>query len=238
MDEIFYSKDNLDNYLKQLGKVYRQLNGKNTEAEIVLIGGAAIVSGFGFRYSTTDIDAYIIASSALKDAINIVGDENGLKPGWLNDDFKHTASYSDKIPLYSVHYRTFSNILHVRTMPGAYIAAMKLASYRPYKYDRSDVIGVILEDDLQKEDIITAINNLYGSIDALRHSADVKKFLDEIYKSDDLKRLYDNERNEEKSSFTILKNAEKYGEKLSTDNIEDVIKQARKRAAEKRDNNT
>ena len=47
------------------------------------------------------------------------------------------------------------NILHVRTMPGAYIIAMKLASLRPYKYDRSDIIGVISEEKISKEDIIT-----------------------------------------------------------------------------------
>ena len=54
------------------------------------------------------------------------------------------------------------NILHVRTMPGAYIIAMKLASLRPYKYDRSDIIGVISEEKISKEDIITAVENLYG----------------------------------------------------------------------------
>ena len=233
-NDIFYSKENLDNYLKQLGKKFRKLNGKYTDAEIILIGGAAIVSRFGFRNSTTDIDAFIRASSVMKDAINIVGDENGLKSGWLNDDFKKTRSYSDKIPQYSIPYKTFSNILHVRTMPGPYIIAMKLASLRPYKYDRSDIIGVISEEKISKEDIITAVENLYGSIDSLQHSKEAVAFLDEIYGAIDLKNLYDEERSSERKNFQLLKNAEAYGEQLSADNLSEVLERAKKIASERK----
>lgn len=223
-DEKNYSKNNLDEYLKELGKAFRKLNGKTMEAEIILIGGAAIVSNYNFRKSTTDIDAYIRASSAMKDAINIVGDSNGLKTGWLNDDFKKTASFSPKIPQYSIPYRTFSNILQVRTMPGEYIVAMKLASFRPYKYDQSDIIGIISEKNIKKEDVITAVNNLYGNIDSLQHNNEIKLFLDEIYNSNDLQALYEKTRNREKRNLFFLKNAQDYGVKLSEDNIDSVIK--------------
>ena len=38
-----FTKDNLDNYLKELAKEYRRVAGKNMPAEIVLAGGAAIL---------------------------------------------------------------------------------------------------------------------------------------------------------------------------------------------------
>jgi len=83
-----FTKENLDTYLKELGKEFRKLNGTKMPAEIVLIGGAAVLANYGFRELTYDIDAIILASSAMKDAINHVGDKMGLPSGWLNADFQ------------------------------------------------------------------------------------------------------------------------------------------------------
>ena len=87
-----FTKENLDTYLKELAKEYRKLGGKAMPAEIILVGGAAILAGYGFRDMTTDIDAVIHASSFIKDAINHVGDRFVLPNGWLNTDFIRTAS--------------------------------------------------------------------------------------------------------------------------------------------------
>ena len=76
MDKVMFTKENIDDLLFLLAKEFRRLNGRKTPAEIVIIGGAAIVTQYGFRASTTDIDAIIVASSVMKDAINIVGDRN------------------------------------------------------------------------------------------------------------------------------------------------------------------
>lgn len=65
----YFTKNNLDEYLKELGKEYRRLNGKSMPAEIILIGGAAIIANYGFRDMTTDVDAVILAASSMKDAI-------------------------------------------------------------------------------------------------------------------------------------------------------------------------
>ena len=54
-----FTKENLDTFLKELGKEYRRLIGKAMPAEIVLIGGAAILVNYGFRDMTTDVDAVI-----------------------------------------------------------------------------------------------------------------------------------------------------------------------------------
>lgn len=68
-----FTSENLDTYLKALAKEYKKLGGKNMPAEIVLIGGAAILANYGFRESTYDMDALISASSAMRDAISHVG---------------------------------------------------------------------------------------------------------------------------------------------------------------------
>ena len=111
-----FTKENLDTFLKELGKTFRKLNGTSMPAEIILIGGAAILACYGFREMTTDVDAVIIASSAMKDAINCFGDKFGLPNGWLNSYFTHTSSYSPKLNEVSVYYKTFSNVLRVRAV--------------------------------------------------------------------------------------------------------------------------
>ena len=70
-----FTKKNLDDYLKELAKEFRKLSGKSMPAEIVLVGGAAILTNYGFRDMTTDIDAVIHAASSMKEAINRVGDK-------------------------------------------------------------------------------------------------------------------------------------------------------------------
>ena len=55
----FFTRENLDTYLKELAKEFRKLNGKDMPAEIILIGGAAILANYGFRDMTTDVDAII-----------------------------------------------------------------------------------------------------------------------------------------------------------------------------------
>lgn len=52
---------------------------------------------YNFRDSTTDIDSIISAASSMREIINRIGDEHGLQTGWLNDDFRNTSSYSEKL---------------------------------------------------------------------------------------------------------------------------------------------
>ena len=88
-----FTRENLDLYIKELAKEFRKINGKTMPVEIILVGGAAILEQYGFREMTYDIDAVILASSSLKEAINRVGDKFGLPNGWLNMNFKKTRSY-------------------------------------------------------------------------------------------------------------------------------------------------
>lgn len=130
---VSFTKENPDTCLQKLAKEFRRLNGTKMPAEIVLIGGAAILVRYGFRDMTYDIDAIIHSSSAMKDAINTVGDELGLPNGWLNSDFARTKLYSPKLVQYSEYYKRFGHILDVRIISREYLVAMKLMSGRQYR---------------------------------------------------------------------------------------------------------
>jgi len=92
-----FTKENLDTMLKELAKEFKKRNGTTAPAEIILIGGAAVLTGYGFREMTTDVDAVIHASSAMKEAAGKVGDKYNLPHEWLNSDFMRTDSYSPKL---------------------------------------------------------------------------------------------------------------------------------------------
>lgn len=225
-----FTKENLDYYLKELAKEFRKRNGKNTSAEIVLVGGAAILANYGFREMTYDIDAVITASSAMKEAVNAVGDRLGLPNGWLNADFKNTSSYSPKLSQYSEYYRTYSNVLSIRTINAEYLVAMKLMSGRRYKKDLSDIIGILSEQErrgesLNYQKIDCAVKNLYGGWDNISEYA--IQVLKAALDSENLKELFMEQEHEEALSKQAVLQVQKYeGEKVKKSNINEIIQRA------------
>jgi hypothetical protein len=233
------TRENLDEYLKELAKEFRKLNGTKMPAEIILIGGAAVLANYGFREMTYDIDAIIHASSAMKDAINRIGDKFGLPRGWFNADFQRTASYSDKLYEVSVYYKTYSNVLQIRTVAAEYLIAMKLISGRAYKNDLSDVAGILLEhqrrgEPIEQITIDAAIKKLYGEVSLPETS---KELLNAAFAGGDYEKLYRESRRSEKLSKEILVEFERgYPNTLKGENIDNIIRRAKqKRAAQGKD---
>jgi len=228
-----FTKDNLNDYLKELAKEFRRLNGTKMPGEIVLVGGAAILANYGFRELTYDIDAIILASSAMKEAINRVGDKYSLPTGWLNTDFKNTKSFSEKLLQVSVYYKTFSNILTVRTVTAEFLIAMKLMSGRKYKNDLSDIAGVLWEHQkggtpITPEAVDNAITTLYGGWENVPENS--KKLIDAAFSSGNYEALYLHNREGEKQSKEILANFDKaHPGQLKGENIDAVLEQARKK---------
>ena len=222
-----FTKENLDNYLKELAKEYRKLTGKSVRAEIILVGGGAVLANYGFREMTNDIDAVIHAASSMKDAINRVGDKYSLSNGWINTDFTETRSYSDKLEEYSVYYRTFSNVVEVRTMSAEYLIAMKLRSGRQYKSDLSDIAGILAEHSKRGEpinlDMIkTAYENLYGSWDDMPAAAG--NFIEDIMAAGDYGKVYKEIAENEKLSRNVLINIEKnYPGSVNADTAQNIL---------------
>ncbi len=222
-----FTKDNLDMYLKALAKEFRRLNGKAMPAEIILIGGAAILANYGFRDMTTDIDAVIHAASSMKDAINRVGDQFNLPNGWLNADFMKTASYSPKLDQFSVYYKTYSNVLRIRTMSSEYLIAMKLRSGRQYKNDMSDVIGILAEHERRGEPITmeavnTAVENLYGSWEGFPAAS--KAFIESAIAKGDFEKIYaDTILSEKENKRDLIDFEENYPGVTTEGNVQSIL---------------
>lgn len=232
--EVAFTKGNLDDYLRMLAKEFRKRNGKVMPAEIILIGGASVLINYGFREKTYDFDAIIRASSAMKDAINYVGDENQLQEGWLNSDFTKTNSYSPKLVQYSTYYKTFSNILTVRTISKEYLVAMKLRSFRIYKNDLSDIVGIYREqmelgDPLTKERVEQAVVNLYQSWDSI--SGNAQNLINRLETIDDFDTFYDETRKSEiENEETLMQFEGKYPNKLNDENVDSILKSIKQKA--------
>ena len=239
--ELNFTKDNLGFYLKELSKIFRKLNGTKMPAEIILIGGAAILVNYGFRDMTNDIDAIIHASSAMKEAINFVGDKFQLPNGWLNTDFTRTKSYSDRLTQVSVYFNTYSNILSVRTIAAEYLIAMKLVSGRQYKNDLSDIAGVLWEhkkngNPISYEMIDNAVVELYGGWSDV--SDRIRIILSEVFKSGDFEKLYNDTRKSEIESKKVLIEFEgKYPDALKNgDDVNSFLENIHKTKSERKEN--
>ena len=235
-DQIAFTKDNIETYLKELAKEYRKLGGRKLPAEIVLIGGASILINYGFRDMTTDIDAVIQSASTMKEAINHVGDRFDLPRGWLNDDFKKTTSYTTRLGQYSEHYETFYGVITVRTIAGKYLIAMKLQSGRMYKNDLSDILGILAShqkagSSITMEMIDGAVNDLYGSWAGV--SDEAKEFINNTMEDGDYSGLIAKIRETEKETrAALLKTQEAHQRKTKTEDAESIISKLKKKKEE------
>lgn len=236
-----FTKDNIDSYLKELAKEFQKRNGNRIPAEIILIGGASILINYGFREMTYDIDAIIQSSGAMKDAINTVGDRLGLSVGWLNTDFINTESYTPKLVQYSKYYKTFLNIIQVRTVSAEYLVAMKLMAGRQYKNDLSDIVGILIEQE-EKGDSFTldrikkAVVDLYDFYERLPDNS--RTFIESIYKKEDLKGFYQQCRELElENKDVLLEFQNDYPKVLNRDNIADILKAAREKKNSRKGHN-
>ena len=233
--QISFTKDNLDTFLKELAKEYRRQVGKSVPAEITLIGGAAVLANYGFRDMTTDIDALIRAASAMQDAIIRVGDRYQLPGGWLNDDFTKTASFSPRLEAFSTYYKTFSNVLTIRTMTGEYLVVMKLRSGRQYKSDFSDVLGVLAEHEkrgtpISMERIRQAVTDLYGEWNALPETS--RNFIINVMQTGHFQELYaQTMQGERETRNLLLRFEETYPGVTQEDNVDDIAGTLQKKAS-------
>ena len=215
-----FTKENLDSYLKELAKEFRKKNGSRMPAEIILIGGASILINYGFREMTYDMDA-----------INAVGDRLGLPVGWINTDFINTNSYTPRLVEYSKYYKTFANVLQIRTVSSEYLVAMKLMAGRQYKNDLSDIVGVLIEQEernepLTFEKIQKAIIDLYDSYS--RIPEDSRVFIEAVYKKADLHSFYKQCRELEQENKDVLVGfQEDYPGVLNGDNLAEILKAAK-----------
>lgn len=225
---IEFTKENIDTYLKAVAKEYRKQIGKKMPAELILIGGASVLINYGFREMTTDIDAVIQAASVMKDVINSVGNQYNLPYGWLNQDFKKTESYSPKLSQFSKYYRTYSNVLTIRTVSSEYLIAMELRSGRQYKSDLSDVLGILAEHEktgnhISLADIQKAVTDLYGEWDSLPETP--QNFIVNVMEDGHFEELYAQATAGEKETRNLMISFEQdYPGAVKEENLDKIVK--------------
>ena len=224
--QVEFTKENIDLYLKEVAREYRKQAGKKLPAELVLIGGASVLINYGFRNMTTDIDALIQAASAMKEAINRVGDRYGLPNGWLNADFTNTESYSVKLSQFSAYYKTYANIVTIRTVAAEYLIAMKLRSGRQYKSDLSDILGVLAEHEkhgtpIAMDQIRKAVTDLYGAWESLPESS--QAFIENVMADGRFEELYEQTASGEKEVGALLVQFEQdYPHVITGKNVDEI----------------
>jgi len=225
-DFFALSKEKLDEYLAELGKHFRKQYNKKAEAEIILIGGASVLINYDFRDASTDADAFIQADASMKESINHVRDKFGLPHGWLNEDFKNTKSYTPKLRDVAVYYRTFSNVLKVMTVRDEYLIAMKAISGRKYKFDLSDIIGILWEHSKNNEPITrlkidNAVTMLYGQQEIPAVS---KQLLDDVFANGNYESIYNEVRiQEQHAKEQLLEFVERYPDTANEDNTDEIL---------------
>jgi predicted nucleotidyltransferase len=111
-----------------------ELQQKGTPAELIVVGGAALVLLFQARESTKDVDAYFVRpeGSVVRTAAEAAARRLGLPEDWLNDGAKgYLVGVTSGEVLYA------SSWLTVRAASIAQLLAMKLAAWRD-AIDRAD----------------------------------------------------------------------------------------------------
>ncbi|MBR0400572.1 MAG: hypothetical protein IJH95_07170 [Mogibacterium sp.] len=213
-----FTKEDIDHYLYLLAREYKKRNRKSKHVELILVGGASVLLNYGFRDMTTDIDAMILADAVMKEAIMAVAENEDIPDGWLNADFQRSASFSNALVRNSSYYKTYANILEVRTVKDEYLIAMKLVSGRNYKRDLSDIAGIIKScraegREITFEMIDKAVVDLYGKWDD-NVTDYTRAFLGELLNTPDLSDIYDNIKEDEDRNKAIrLSDLKKTNEK-------------------------
>lgn len=220
-------KNMLDVYLKELAKEFKRITGRKATAEIIIVGGGSVLLNYDFRMNSIDVDAFNTYDSAVKEAAKIVADKFDLSQQWLNDDFKKTSSYSPKLRQYSTYYRTYANVLQIRTINREYLIAMKMMSGRKYKSDLSDILGILhyhykSGDEITYSQIEQAVTNLYGNFDNIKK--DIVAFVKTAVENKSFADEYNLQKESEQSTKNMLVQFdEKYENVLNDDNVDDII---------------
>jgi len=163
------NKFEIDKYLHEFASILAKKTNRKIHCELIIVGGASILLNYNFRDTTTDIDCFERSGLLMNEVINEIANRNNLNFDWINTSFVQSPSFSHKIIQYSQYYKSYCyGTLEVRTIVDEYLIAMKLVSFRNYKYDLSDILGIVTEchkkgKELTISLIEKAVFDLYGN---------------------------------------------------------------------------
>ena len=103
-----------------------ELGKMGVDADLFVVGGAAMAVAYDARRATTDVDAIFVPSKDVRTAALRVAEELGLEEDWLNDGVKGFLPGEDveQIGVYE------GRNLHVAAASPKFLLAMKLMASR------------------------------------------------------------------------------------------------------------
>ncbi len=103
-----------------------ELGRMDVEADLFVVGGAAMAVAYDARRATTDVDAVFVPSKEVRTAASRVAEELGLEEDWLNDSVKGFLPGEDaeQVGVYE------GTNLHVAAASPKFLLAMKLMALR------------------------------------------------------------------------------------------------------------
>ena len=123
-----------DDIKRAFAELSAELERRQQRAEMIVVGGAALVLLFRARESTKDVDAYFLEpeASVVRSAAEAVAERLELPADWLNDGAK---GYFVDVSTGEILYESSSLTVHAAST--AQLLAMKLAAWRD-AIDRAD----------------------------------------------------------------------------------------------------
>ena len=111
-----------------------EVGAMGVEADLFVVGGAAMAVAYNARRATTDVDAVFVPSKEVRSAALRVAEELGLEEDWLNDGVKGFLPGEDveRVGVYE------GKNLHVAAASPKFLLAMKLMASRTER-DTDDI---------------------------------------------------------------------------------------------------
>lgn len=117
------SAEQLQGLLQELSE---SLQARGLQAQLFIVGGAAMALAYDHQRMTRDVDALFAPAREVRDIAAELAERHGLEPDWLNDGAKGFMPATDE------HPRTVfeSDSLLVQVPSPEYLLAMKLHASR------------------------------------------------------------------------------------------------------------
>ena len=155
-------------------EINQRLVAKNKHAEIMLVGGAALMLAFDTRNATYDIDAIFYPNHDMEEIIQNMAEVHELESDWLNDSAK--VFVTNKMTFSTL--RTYSN-LTISNADAESLLAMKLIAARPYAKDMDDSVFLMKTLNIKSEQQAWGIVEKYTW--RSQQTSKVKEFTAEAY---------------------------------------------------------
>lgn len=128
---VFLGRDERINAFESLDK---ELERMGVQANLFVVGGAAMAIAYDARRATTDVDAVFVPVKEVRTAARRVAEELGLEDDWLNDGVK---GFVPGVDVDQIGVYEGSN-LHVAAASPRFLLAMKLMASRTER-DTDDI---------------------------------------------------------------------------------------------------